>query len=445
MSINVREIVTDILFELETGNRKSHLLIRDVLEKYDYLDKRDKAFIKRVSEGTISNRITLDYVLDSFAGKPMEKCKPMVRVILRMSAYQLLYMERIPKNAVCDEAVKLCRKKSFEAFCPFVNGILRNIAKDTERCLSFDAIEDKVLRLSIKYSMPEWIVRMFNKEQKNTEELLDAMLKIHPTCIRFIHADKEKELLKEFENRGIVYSPAKYVSHAYYVEGFEGAEMLPGFYEGEIIVQDESSMLAAMATGINEASDCQVIDVCAAPGGKSCAVASLMAPKGLVRSFDISDTKVNLIMENVDRLGLNNVTAMVSDASVFRDELFETADVLICDVPCSGLGVMGRKSDIRYNITNEAMKDICELQKKIVENVVKYLKVGGVFVYSTCTIHKAENEKMVKYMLENLPLEATPLSEVLPKELVTKDENYLQFLPNVHGTDGFFVARFIKR
>jgi len=446
MSENIREIVTDILVNLESSDRKSHLLIRDVLEKYDYLDKRDKAFIKRVSEGTITNRITLDYVIDSYSSKPVEKCKPMIRAILRMSTYQLLFMDKIPMNAVCDEAVKLCRKKSFEAFCPFVNGVLRNIAKNRDACLNFDDIEDDSLRLSIKYSMPEWIVKMLKKEQDNVEELLSGLLRIRPTCIKLLNPDREQELLKRFDEMGIHYEKSAYVESAYLADGFEGVASLPGFEEGDILVQDESSMLAAMATGLNRESNLLVIDTCAAPGGKTCFAAASMFPNGKVLSFDVSEQKVSLIEENVSRLKLTNVETKVGDAREFNEELFEKADVVICDVPCSGLGIMGRKSDIRYNISNEAMMNICALQKEIVSNVSKYVKKGGILIYSTCTIHKAENEKMVKYILNNLPFKEDSLKPVLPKLFATERENdsYIQMLPNVEGTDGFFVARFRK-
>ena len=166
MSENIREIVLDTLIANETENKKSHLLIRDVLDKYDYLDSRDKAFFKRLCEGTILYKITLDYVLNKLSQKPMEKCKPVVRNILRMSAYQILFMDKVPDSAACDEAVKLVKKKHYEQFGPFVNGVLRNLVKSKESALDFEDIEDKELRLSVKYSMPLWIVKMFVKEQK---------------------------------------------------------------------------------------------------------------------------------------------------------------------------------------------------------------------------------------------------------------------------------------
>ena len=443
---NIREITLDTLITLDTEHKKSHLYIRDVLLNYDYLDYRDKAFFKRLTEGTISYRLTLDYILNSVSSKPMDKCKVTVRNLLRMSAYQLLYMERVPDNAVVDEACKLCKKKHYEQFVPFVNAILRKVSKDKENLLNFEGIEDECLRLSVKYSCPEWIVKMFKKEQGDAEAILKGLLRVRPTTVRLVYPEKKDEILKAWEKDNVKFKPAKYVDDAFYLEGFEGIESVYGFKEGFFFAQDESSMMAAMATGVTEKDNLTVMDVCAAPGGKSMFAASLMKGKGEVLSFDVSDSKVQLIWENVSRCHLTNVSPMVADASEYHEEFKEKADILICDVPCSGLGVMARKSDIKYNITNEAMKDICDLQKKILLNAANYLKPGGVLIYSTCTIHKAENEKMVKFILNNLPFRGDSLKPFLPAafEKERESESYLQLIPAEEGTDGFFIARFVK-
>lgn len=446
MSENIREIILDTLMTLDTGNAKSHLLIRDVLDKYDYLDIRDKAFYKRVTEGTITKRITLDYVLNSYSKKPVEKCKPVIRAILRMSAYQILFMEKIPDNAVCDEAVKLCRKRSFEEFCPFVNGVLRSLCKDKGKVLSFDGISDDITKLSVKYSMPDWLVRMFKKEQADVENLLKSFDDVRPTCVRIRSTAKREDVLAAWDKKNINYVESKIIDGAFLIDSFEGAYSLPGFSEGDIIVQDESSMLVGLATGLKNGDDVTVVDVCAAPGGKTTHVADILYPKGCVLSFDVSDNKVSLINDNVLRLNLSNVKTACGNATEFNPELEEIADVLICDVPCSGLGIMGRKSDIRYNISNENMKSICDLQKEIITNVWRYLKPSGIMIYSTCTIHKAENEKMVKYILENLPFEPDSLKGYIPHSLLGEsDAHMIQLLPHKHNTDGFFIARLRRK
>ncbi|MBR6308085.1 MAG: 16S rRNA (cytosine(967)-C(5))-methyltransferase RsmB [Lachnospiraceae bacterium] len=447
MSVNTREIILDILTELDKRDCKSHLLIRDVLLKYDYLDARDKGFIKRVSEGTVFNRITLDYVLDKYSSKPMAKCKPAVAAILRMSLYQILYMDKVPDNAACDEAVKLCRKKSFEAFCPFVNGVLRNICRDKDNALSFDGINDKATRLSVQYSCPEWIVKMFMKEQDDAESLISALSEIRPTYVKVLNSADTAELEREWASKDIKYEPVKCIEGAYKLESFEGMESVPGFTQGKFLVQDISSMICAESTGVRAGSDIKVLDVCAAPGGKSSYVASKMFPNGEVISCDVSEEKVSLIAENVSRMGLTNVTPTLQDATEFNSEFENRFDVVIADVPCSGLGVMSRKSDIKYKISNEAMKDICDLQKKIITNVSRYVKPGGVLVYSTCTVHKAENEKMVKFITENLSLTEDSLTPYVPFLFTgaEKSDTHVQLRPDKFGTDGFFVARFLRK
>jgi 16S rRNA (cytosine967-C5)-methyltransferase len=445
MNENIREIVLDILLEHENSNRKSHLLIRDVLDKYDYLNVKDKSFIKRVAEGTISNKITLDYVAERFSKKSVSKLKAPVRGILRESIYQLLFMDKVPDNAVCDEAVKLVKKRSFKEFAPFVNGVLRNIAREKGDILSFSEITDKTKYLSVKYSCPEEIVRIFMKEQDDAEGILKALNGIKTTSVKITEPEKEEDILSKWRDKGIKFTGIPGLESVYSVEDFEGAYGLPGFSEGAVIIQDKASMLAAMAAGVKESDNKTVLDVCAAPGGKSCFIAKTMK-NGLVISRDLTDYKVNLIKENAERLHLDNLRAEVHDATVFDESLVNKVDVLICDLPCSGLGVMGRKSDIRYNITNEGMKEICDLQKEILNTVTKYLKKGGVLIYSTCTIHKAENEKVVKYILKNLPFTGDSLVPYIPEAFNNTRESdfYLQLLPNLDDCDGFFISRFIK-
>lgn len=442
MSDNIRQIVMDSLVLHEEEAKKSHLLIREVLAKYDYLDIRDKAFIKRVFEGSISSKITLDYVINLYSKKPVDKLKPIVRAILRMSTYQILFMDKVPDSAAIDEAVKLCRSFSFEEFCPFVNAVLRNISKNKADILLFDDIDDEITRISVLYSCPELIVRLFKKEQKDAAKLLEAMSKIRATSVKILR--NKDSILKEWKASGVSFRESRYVEDAFLIDNFEGAEALYGFSNGDILVQDESSMMASLVSGANTLSKPVIVDVCAAPGGKTCFTAS--NTDGEVYSFDVSEQKVSLISENVERLNLSNVHPMVQDARECFEELVGKADVVIADVPCSGLGVLARKSDIKYNVTNESMKEICDLQKEIVTSACRYLKKGGTFVYSTCTIHKAENEKMVKYIEDNLPLKGDSIRPYVPKlfDIERSSDSFVQILPTNEGCDGFFVARFIK-
>ena len=446
MSENIREIILDTLLTIDTEDKKSHLLIRDVLNKYDYLDARDKAFLKRVTEGTLSKRITLDYVLNKYSKKPVEKCKPVIRALLRMSAYQILFMDKVPDSAVCNEAANLCKKRSFKDFVPFVNGVLRSLVTGKETALDFSDIKENTKRISVKYSCPEWIVDLFQKETKSAEAILSAMDTIKSTCVHIIDAKDEESLLKAWADKKIEYKKSEYVDNSYLLKNIEGMESVPGFLEGKLLVQDESSQLCALATGVTKDSNLTIFDTCAAPGGKTSFVASTMKDKGHVLSMDVSDLKVSLIEENVERLNLKNVSLRVADATEFNEDLEGKADIVIADVPCSGLGVFARKSDLKFNISNEGMKSICDLQKDIIINVSRYVKPGGVLIYSTCTIHKAENEKMVKFIEENLPFKGDSLRPIVPGlfKVDRKCDYAVSLLPHIDNTDGFFIARFVK-
>lgn len=215
MKENIREMIASGLYELETSDRLSHYLIRDILDKYDYLEDRDKAFFKRVTEGTIARRLTLDHVLDGISDRPMAKCKPMIRVILRMSAYQLLYMDKVPARAVCDEAVKLTGKLSRREFCPFVNAVLRKLSDKGADALELSGVTDRAERLSLEYSVPLWIVNMFEKEQGDTESLLAGLTAERGTCVHIIDASKEESLVNRWKEAGLAFSASRYVEGAY--------------------------------------------------------------------------------------------------------------------------------------------------------------------------------------------------------------------------------------
>ncbi len=446
MSVNVREIIAQGLYELETTDRLSHYLIRDILDKYDYLDDRDKAFLKRVTEGTIARKLTLDHVIDRVSDRPVARCKPMIRVILRMGAYQLLYMDKVPASAVCDEAVKLTGRLSRTEFCPFVNAVLRKLSGLGAKALDLSLIPDRAERLSLEYSVPLWIVNMLEKEQGDTESLLAGLTGERGTAVHIIRSSVKDMLPDSWKEAGLSFRQSRYVEDTYIFDNPGSVERIPGYREGFFLIQDESSMMAALATGVRKGDDLTVMDMCAAPGGKTSFLAGLMEPKGRVLSFDVSPVKVGMIEENVRRLGLTNVKTAVNDASVLNGDHIGKADAVLIDAPCSGLGVIGRKSDLRYRISNEAMKDICMLQRAIVATASRYVRPGGVLVYSTCTLHRAENEKVVRFILDELPFEGDSLKPVIPGLFeggVTRDSDFaIQLRPDRDGTDGFFIARF---
>lgn len=442
-SQNTRAIVLDMLMEITTGKSFSHIVIKNVLDKYNYMDAKEKAFIKRLTEGTLERQLQIDYVIDSFSNIPVKKMKPLIRCLLRMSVYQLLFMEHIPDSAVCNEAVKLAEKRKFHALKGFVNGVLRNIARNRSSIVYPDREKEPEKYLSVVYSMPEWIVKLWLNDYgiRTTEVMLKALLEEHPVTVRLRESLSEQEktaAVKERKESGSGLLRHPYLPYAYVLTHTEGLGSLEAFRSGKITVQDVSSMFVAECAGIRTGD--KVLDVCAAPGGKSLHAADKGA---IVEARDISEEKADKIRENVERLGLTNISVKVQDASVQDEASAETADILFLDVPCSGLGVIGKKRDIKYKADPAKLPELWKLQKEILKACVPYVKKGGTLMFSTCTIHKEENENLLAYLLADFPLEAVSLDEYLPMALrsETTAKGYLQFLPGIHQTDGFFLAK----
>ncbi|MCR5255086.1 MAG: 16S rRNA (cytosine(967)-C(5))-methyltransferase RsmB [Acetatifactor sp.] len=448
MAENIREISLDTLLTLEKEGGMSSLLIADVLKKYDYLDQREKAFIKRVCEGTIERKIELDYYIDGFSSLQVRKMKPFIRVLMRMSAYQLLFMDGVPASAVVNEACKLADKRKFHNLKGFVNAVLRKISTEKEKMKLPDRAKEFTKYLSVKCSMPEELVSFFlkNYSGEETEKMLSYMDEIHPVSIRFkstLPPDEIENLVRKMEKNGAVLKKSPYLDYVYLATHVGGVHNLSGYADGKFIIQDVSSALAVESAGIKEGDT--VMDLCAAPGGKSL----LAAEKAKhVDSFDLYPGKVNIINENITRMKAQNINATVQDATVFNREYAGIADVVICDVPCSGLGVMGKKRDIKYHVTQESMEELLPLQRKIVENGAGYLKKGGRLLYSTCTLNPAENRGMVKWITKNLPLRAVDMSERIPESIRGKVKDISEGVllrPGFVESDGFFFCLFEKK
>lgn len=444
--MNTRELILSMLMELDVGNEYSHIMIRNVLDKYNYLDGRDKAFIKRVTEGTIEWQLRIDYILNAYSKTPVRKMKPLIRSLLRMSVYQILWMDGVPDSAVCNEAVKLAQAHKFHNLKGFVNGVLRTIAREKEK-IAYPDKTNMTRYFSVMYSMPEWIVKMWQKEYDNEtlETMLSALIEGNPVTIRMDETLQQSEMeqcIKEMQKSGIIVNKHPYLAYAYTVENTEGIGNIPAFMEGKFTVQDVSSMLVVQAAGVKEGD--HIIDVCAAPGGKALHAACKLNGTGHVLARDLSEYKTDLIEENIDRFAYKNIDVQVWDATTLDESLIATADVVIADLPCSGLGIMGRKSDIKYRVTEESLTSLVPLQKQILETVWQYVKQGGTLMYSTCTIHREENEAMVEWITNNFPLESVSLEEYLPEALCTKTAKtgYIQLIPGIHKTDGFFIAKF---
>ncbi|MCH5262176.1 MAG: 16S rRNA (cytosine(967)-C(5))-methyltransferase RsmB [Lachnospiraceae bacterium] len=447
--MNIREVVLDILLELSSQNEYSNILISSALEKYNDLDGKEKAFIKRVSAGTLERRIQIDYVINQFSTVPVNKMKPLIRELIRMSCYQILFMENIPDAAVCNEAVKLAKKRKFQSLQGYVNGVLRAIVRGKERIIYPDRQTAYHDYLSVCYSMPLWLVEHFCNAYGDElcELILQSFLQPGAVSIRFQETLDEKErerLITAWQREGVEVRKSTYLPYAVEIERSDGVRNLAGYEEGAFAVQDVSSMLVVEAAGI-KAGD-TVIDVCAAPGGKTLHAAAKLAGTGQVISCDVTPYKAGKIEENRDRMHMTNVSVKVRDARTADEELVGQADVLLADVPCSGLGVIGKKQDIKYRVTPESLQQVIALQKEIVGNVVQYLKPDGIMMYSTCTMNPAENEEMVRWICDKFDLEQVSMAPYMPETLKEEaDKGYIQLLPGVHKTDGFFLAKLRKR
>lgn len=442
---NTRELAVNMLLEITEQNKYSHLVVRNVLDKYNYMDGRDKAFLKRITEGTLERKIQIDFVLNQFSKVSVSKMKPFIRNLLRVSVYQLLFMDNVPERAVCNEAVKLAGKRGFKNLQGFVNGVLRNIARKKEEISWPDEGKNTVGYLSVKYSMPEWLVEKFLSERgaSQTEKMMESFLEASPVTVRLKETLKEEDrevFLNEMKKSGVRFKKHPYLPYAFEILNAEGISALPGFEKGLFMVQDVSSMLVCEAAGIKKGD--RVIDVCASPGGKALHAAEKLQGTGFVSARDLTEYKAEMIRDNIRRMKTQNVEAFVSDARQLREEDVETADVLLCDLPCSGLGIIGKKTDIKYHVSEEGLKQLKELQREILSVVWQYVKKGGVLIYSTCTVNPDENEENVKWFTENYPFQTESLSPFLPECLKEEGKTgMLQLLPGIHETDGFFLAR----
>lgn len=445
-SVTERELVLGILLSVTRDGEYSHIALRNVLSKYQYLEKKERAFITRVSEGTLERMMELDYILNQFSKVKVSKMKPVIRNIVRSAVYQMKYMDSVPNSAAVNEAVKLTVKKGFSGLKGFVNGLLRNIDRNLDQvCYPKEGTREY---FSVKYSMPEWILAQW--EVQYGKEVMEKMLSYHlqelPTVIRCVKGKTDKAALTaELEEAGVTVTSHPYLETALCISGYDYLEALPSFREGAFQVQDFSSMLAVEIADPKEGS--VIYDVCAAPGGKALYLAEKLAGTGSVEARDLTSYKTDMIKANIERASLVNIRAVCKDASVPDPEEFETADLIMADLPCSGLGVLGKKTDLKYKMKPETQKELVALQRKILDVSAGYVKPGGVLIYSTCTVNKEENESNVRWFLEKqtaFALESIEpyLCEALEDSII--DGGMIQLLPGVHKCDGFFIAKFRK-
>ena len=474
--VNEREIVLEVLLEITEKGQFSHIILRDVLWKYQYLEKRERAFITRLIEGTLEHMIEIDYILDRFSKVKVKKMKPVIRAILRSAVYQLKYMDSVPDSAVCNEAVKLAVRKGFSGLKGYVNGVLRSVARGID---SVQYPKEKMEELSVRYSCPEWVLDLWSASYdiEVIEMMLRDFQKEKPVTIRCcLNRTTPDELKKRLEAEGVKAEIHPYLPYAFQISGYDHLNDLETFQDGLFVVQDISSMLVAEIAA--PSAGAQVLDVCAAPGGKALHVAEKLflaeavcgdaacagnksgggaaagcgiedqMPPGHVEARDLTELKVDLIRENIERTGLPNITAVCRDASVPDETAAESADIVIADLPCSGLGVIGKKPDLRYKASPDGIDSLVRLQRQILSCAQDYVKPGGTLVYSTCTVNPAENMDNVHWFMEQYPEFTLDdiRGKVCPELRDSVMENgCIQLLPGVHKSDGFFIARLVRK
>ncbi|MDX5476253.1 MAG: 16S rRNA (cytosine(967)-C(5))-methyltransferase RsmB [Bacillaceae bacterium] len=440
----VRDLALEALLSVEKNQAYSNLLLNNYLDKKD-ISKKDAGLFTEIVYGTIQRKITLDYYLQPFIGK-QKKMQDWVKVLLRLSLYQMLYLDRVPERAIIHEAVEIAKKRGHKGIAGVVNGVLRSVQRNG--VASLEEIVDPVERISIASSHPKWIVEKWVSQYgvEKTEEMCLVNLQ-PPYQTARVNENKGtvEEILEKLESEGYDVrrgdlSPVSILC----LKGNLAHSNL--FKEGYFTIQDESSMLVAPALHVSD--DDKVYDSCAAPGGKSTHIAELLKGTGKVISSDLHKHKIELINEQTLRLSLNNVETYVLDSrkatETFKEESF---DKVLIDAPCSGFGVIRRKPDLKYTKTMQDVKQLAKIQLDILTEVAPLVKKGGTLVYSTCTIDKEENEEVVNAFLELR--EDFMLDEELQQYIPEKAKEYvkngmLQLLPHYFNTDGFFIAR-LKR
>ena len=428
-----------MLSEIMEEGSYCHLVIRSVLQKYNYRDSRDKAFLKRLVEGTVERCIQIDYVLDQFSKVPTVKMKPFIRNLLRSSVYQLLFMDRIPESAAVNESVKLAKNNRAQFAAGLVNAVLRKVAQNG---LRLPDESDGLKFMSVKYSVPEPTVKLFADaySDKTACEIFEAMSERAKIFVR-VNTQKctTDELAEALARQGIESKRVSLVPNAIELLNGGAVEHLDAYKKGLFHVQDLSSQLCCMA--LDPQPGDTVYDMCAAPGGKSFTLAELTECKGKILAMDVYPSRLALIEDGAERLGLQNISVIPNDASKVNPAL-KKADRVLCDAPCSGLGILRRKPEIRYK-TLEDIDKLPILQYDILCSSAEYVRVGGRLVYSTCSLNPAENVAVCdKFLSEHKDFEAIRIFPDIKR--ADGNENYLTLMPQIHGTDGFFIAAFTR-
>ncbi len=435
MPLNAREAAYNALTAFRTRGARPEMIIANNGPE----DPRERALALNITEGVLQNETYLDYCLTRCADR-YGKFQPAVRDILRLSAYQILFLDRVPDRAAVSEGVELAKRVAPRA-SGLVNAVLRRFSERGGR-FEIEA-KDRAETLSIRWSHPEWLVRELISEygEETCEKILAADNAAPPMTAQVnTLRTTAGELKASLVSRGVTVAECPYLPDALYLRGVGSVEGLEEFRNGLFYVQDAAARFAVLASGVKPGDT--VLDMCAAPGGKSFAAAIAMGNRGRVRAFDIHAKKAALVEREARRLGLDIIEAREGDSRNFVPALEGSGDAVIADVPCSGFGVIRKKPDIRYKNPME-LERLPAIQLEILKSAARYVKSGGRLVYSTCTILRRENEDVAEKFLERRN-DFEPAGVCLP-EPFGKHEKYVTILPSDGGTDGFFICVLRKK
>lgn len=440
-SMNAREAAFKILCDVEINKNYSNMAINRIFREND-IKTREKGLATEIVYGVIENKKYLDYIINKLSKIKTKNMSSFVRIILRMGTYQILFLDNIQDYAAVNETVKLAVKYDRKS-SGFVNAILKNEIRQRNTIKEID-IKDPARRLAVKYSYQQWIIEEWIQKfgEEFTEELLESGNERPEMYLRVNTLKTDRDtLIKEFKKDGINAYPVAMMDEAVRVEGLKGIDKNRLYLSGMFTVQDVSSMLVGKIASPKENS--KVLDMCSAPGGKTTHMATIMNNTGKVVARDVFDHKIKLIKSTAHRLGLKNIDVEKFDATEFDKESVEKFDYVLTDVPCSGFGIIRRKPEIKYK-SREEVSELPVIQKKILENASKYVKPGGTLIYSTCTVQDSENIEIVEeFIKEHEEFSMVPITEV-NVDLEEQEKGYLKIYPNIHGIDGFFIAKMKK-